>query len=168
MTGREALEDIRRTDAEVNALLAYRNSLLDMLLSGYDPSRERVQEQLGSKVERSALRWLEVTEEIDRKTDQLIDNKNLIIGIIEQMPDRRHRDILMRRYAECCSWEKVAELTMYTRQQVWRLHCEAVEEFGKVFEAYWVSSIPGSMLKYIEDTPRPHSFSKNKDVQQDI
>jgi DNA-directed RNA polymerase specialized sigma subunit len=133
MTGREALDDIRRTDAELNALLSYRNSLLDMLLCGYDPSRERVQETLGSKVERSALRWLEVTEEIDKKTDKLIDNKNLIIGIIEQMPDRRHRDILMRRYAECCSWEKVAELTMYTRQQVWRLHNDAVESFERCY-----------------------------------
>jgi DNA-directed RNA polymerase specialized sigma subunit len=133
MTGREALEDIRRTDAEVNALLNYRNSLLDMLLSGYDPSRERVQEQLGSKVERSALRWMEVTEEIDRKTDQLIDKRNLVLGIIERLPDRRHREILKRRYAECQSWDKVAELCMYSRQRVWQLHREAVEEFERVY-----------------------------------
>jgi DNA-directed RNA polymerase specialized sigma subunit len=133
MTGREALEDIRRTDAELNALLSYRNSLLDMLLCGYDPSRERVQETLGSKVERSALRWLEVTEEIDKKTDKLIGQKNFVLGVIELLPDRRHREILKRRYAECQSWEKVAELTMYTRQQVWRLHCEAVEAFERCY-----------------------------------
>jgi len=133
MTGKEALEDIRRTNAEVDALLAYRNSLLDRLIGGYDMTRPHVQEQMDSKVERSAIRWLEVTEDIDRKTDELIDKRNLILGYIERLEDRRYRDILMRRYAECQSWDKVAELCIYSRQRVWQLHREAVEAFEAVY-----------------------------------
>ena len=134
MTGREALEDIRRTNAEVDALLAYRNSLLDRLIGGYDMTREHVQEQVDSKVERSAIRWLEITEQIDKKTDELIDKRNELVRIIEQLGDRRYRDILMRRYAECQSWDKVAELTMYSRQRVWQLHREAVEAFEAAYK----------------------------------
>lgn len=134
MTGREALEDIRRTNAEVDALLAYRNSLLDRLIGGYDMTREHVQEQVDSKVERSAIRWLEITEQIDKKTDELIDKRDELIRIIDRLPDRRHREILKRRYAECQSWDKVAELCMYSRQRVWELHREAVEAFEAAYK----------------------------------
>ena len=134
MTGREALEDIRRTNAEVDALLAYRNSLLDRLIGGYDMTREHVQEQVDSKVERSAIRWLEITEQIDKKTDELIDKRDELIRIIDRLPDRRHREILKRRYAECQRWDKVAELCMYSRQRVWELHREAVEAFEAAYK----------------------------------
>ena len=133
MTGREALEDIRRTNAEVDALLAYRNSLLDRLIGGYDMTREHVQEQADSKVERSAIRWLEITEQIDKKTDELIDKRDELIRIIDRLPDRRHREILKRRYAECQPWEKVCELTTYSPRQAFRLHREALEAFDGIY-----------------------------------
>jgi DNA-directed RNA polymerase specialized sigma subunit len=133
MTGREALEDIRRTDSEIAALLDYRNSLLDRLLSGYDPSRTPVQEAMESKVERSALRWMELTEEIDKKTDQLIAKRDMVLYVIDNLKDRRHREILRRRYAECQPWDKVAELCMYSRHRVWELHKEAVEAFETIY-----------------------------------
>jgi hypothetical protein len=133
MTGREALEDIRRTNAEVDALLAYRNSLLDRLLSGYNMNRPHVQEQTESKTERSAIRWMEITEDIDKKTDELIDKRNELVRIIEQLGDRRYRDILMRRYAECQPWAKVCEVTTYSPRQAFRLHREALEAFDGIY-----------------------------------
>jgi DNA-directed RNA polymerase specialized sigma subunit len=133
MTGREALEDIRRTNAEVDALLAYRNSLLDRLIGGYDMTREHVQEQVDSKVERSAIRWLELTEQIDAKTDEFVAKRDRILGLISMLSDRRSREVLTRRYAESQDWDKVAELMRYSRQRIWQLHRKALEEFEQIY-----------------------------------
>ena len=56
--------------------------------------------------------------ELDEKIKALDKIRLEIFTAIQQLPDRRHRMVLLGRYYECLSWGEIATLMHYERRQV--------------------------------------------------
>ena len=70
--------------------------------------------------------------DIDRKVDELVEVKREIMSAIHQISDRRYRLVLMKRYLDYKTFEKIAVEMKYSYKQVCRFHGRALIEMGGV------------------------------------
>ena len=70
--------------------------------------------------------------ELNREWDELIDSRNKVKQVINQITDGQYRDVLNLRYINALPWEQIAVELGYSWRQVHRLHKKAIAEFEKM------------------------------------
>lgn len=134
MTAREYLERLRLADREINAMLDYRQTILDQAVSIKSiPDGVCVQTSTSSKVESAAVKLADYGDKINAQVDDLVNLKRAALGLIGQMGDGRHIMLLKYRYVCGWPWSKVAAMMCYDRSMVWRMHGTALQAFEHIF-----------------------------------
>lgn len=81
----------------------------------------------GDKYTNGVAKIIELEEEIDRRTDALVDKRREIERCIDATPDAAERRLLKLRYIDGMKWERIALEMSYTQRQVLRIHGNALE-----------------------------------------
>lgn len=92
----------------------------------------------GTKEQSPMERWvdkaIDLANDISGEVEALRAERRLICGIVEQMPNARHKQVLELRYFAPVTptWEQIAEQMGLDVRWVYRLHGEALLEYEKI------------------------------------
>ena len=95
------------------------------------PSNERVQSGHKNTTEDILIKYIDISDEIDRLTDELYDVKREILTVIKKVPNRFYRKIL---YWHCfCfkDWGWIAERTKMSKESIKKYHYIMAVETAK-------------------------------------
>ena len=136
MTAREYLERLRTINRDINAMLDYRQDIINLACRITSaPNLNKVQSNnQTSKVETAGVKLGDYGREIDAKVDELVNFKRDAEWLIEKLADSRMRVILRYRYINNWNWDKIAGDLHYDRTNVWRLHRYALLAFDYILQ----------------------------------
>ena len=132
MTTKQWLNRGRKIDQEIDKLIESRVTLMDRLTSitqNYDSDGAQ-----STKDPHKFDRLAEFSGEIDELTERLVKVKTEITAVINQLPDRRQRMVLMSYYIDGKTWEQTAVDLHYSWRQVMRIHGHALYEIERLIE----------------------------------
>ena len=135
MTTRQYLNQIRLLDVQINHRIKQADDIRAkaFLLSAVDTTKDKIQTSPSSDAGlRYVDRYVDMEREIDALIDKYIDTKNRIIGEIHALEDERFVRVLYYRYVEYLTYNDIAERMNYSKDYVFRLHREALQEFGRI------------------------------------
>ena len=135
MTTRQYLNQIRLLDVQINHRIKQADDIRAkaFLLSAVDTTKDKIQTSPSSDAGlRYVDRYVDMEREIDALIDKYIDIKNRIIGEIHALEDERFVRVLYYRYVEYLTYNDIAERMNYSKDYVFRLHREALQEFGRI------------------------------------
>ena len=119
-----------KIDREVAALEAAKQSVLNDLTRGTSQlAPDKVQTSKVNTSERMMLKYAELTAQIDRRIDALIDTKAEILAAINRVDDATLRALLVNRYVNLMRWEQVAISMNYNYPWTMELHRRALSAF---------------------------------------
>lgn len=90
--------------------------------------------QRSEVVEINLDKLAELERRWDQKFTEMTDTLVMIDDAIGSLEDSRHRIILRLRYLNGFEWERIAYSLGYSWRNTHRLHNEALDEIGKVFD----------------------------------
>jgi hypothetical protein len=133
MDAKTYLRQLTRMDKRIDALFERRNRYKDLATRRTTVYRDMPGggRRCASSCEEYVCKIVDLERELDRRIDEYVDLTREIEGLIANVPDDRHRDILTWRYVNGWSWERIAEAMHYDRVWIWRLHGRALAEFEK-------------------------------------
>mgnify|MGYP001940171862 FL=1 len=127
------LNQIRFTNQEIESRVSERNKLRQAItLKTSSFKEDKVQESGTTNFDDKYMKFLEVSEEINQKIDDLIDLKMKVSNEIDLLDKPEHRILLRLRYIDLNNFEEIAVKMHYDIRQVTRIHGDALQ----VFEAY--------------------------------
>ena len=130
MTGRVYLNQIRDTDLNIRCkereIFRIRQDI--MSLQAIDYSKDKV----------SGGQPITIADKIanlDVATDEIMKEwRERARFMINQIYSTKQRIVLVDRYINGCTWEKVAELIDCSRQNVHNLHKRAIKNFEEIYK----------------------------------
>lgn len=73
-------------------------------------------------------------EDCNRKTDKMVNLRREAIGLLSRLEDGKQRTLLQMRYLNRKSWKTIADLMVYSKQHIYRLHGQALANFDKILK----------------------------------
>lgn len=135
MTTKQYLNQIYRLDRMINNKLSeiYQLKTLACTISvtndGEKVKASISQDRLGDSV----AKIVDMEKETDKMIDELLELKKKIISQIENIEDTNYYYVLFLRYIKRDTFENIAKKMNYSKQQIWRIHNNALNEFEKQF-----------------------------------
>lgn len=133
MTAKDYLKDIRKLDLEIQTLqeqisLLRKNAegLRAMELS--DMPKGGKGKDLSDYVAEIADLQMVCVQHVS----ELIMKKQEAIERIMSIDGSELRNVLLLRYIQCLEWDEIADRLQYNLRTIFRLHGEALKEFGEV------------------------------------
>ena len=133
MTAKDYLKDIRKLDLEIQTLqeqisLLRKNAegLRAMELS--DMPKGGKGKDLSDYVAEIADLQMVCVQHVS----ELIMKKQEAIERIMSIDGSELRNVLLLRYIQCKEWDEIADMLQYNLRTIFRLHGEALKEFGDV------------------------------------
>ena len=129
------LQQISRLDRMINNKLSEISQLRELAMSvSAVKNEERVQNTPNfDKIGTAYCKIEEMEEKLDKLIDEYVDKKNLIISQIDGIENETYYEILLARYIEKKTFEKIADEMTYSFRNVTRLHGRALQEFEKKY-----------------------------------
>lgn len=133
MTAKDYLKDIRKLDLEIQTLQE-QISLLRKNAEGLRAMELSDMPKGGKGKDLSDY----VAEIADLQTvcvqhvSELIMKKQEAIERIMSIDGSELRNVLLLRYIQCKEWDEIADKLQYNLRTIFRLHGEALKEFGEV------------------------------------
>ena len=118
MTTKEWLMRAWRIDREIDLLIDARRRALERATSVTSVPRDVHVTGSQPRGIRPMDTYAALSEQIDRRVDELAQVKAEILAAIEQVQDGTLRQLLMERYIHCRTWEQVAVDMHYSYSQV--------------------------------------------------
>lgn len=138
MKAKEYLQQLQRLDTVINQKIkeACDLRLKARSIGGIDYSKEKVQTSSSGDAPFVKLigRIAELEAEINAEIDAFVDKKHKIINQIQVLKNRKHIEVLYKRYVEFKRFEVVAVEMGYTYQYTRELHGYALREFEKTYK----------------------------------
>lgn len=126
MTTKEWLMRAWRIDREIDLLMDARRRAFDRATSTTAPPRDvRVS---GGSSGNPMDSYAALSEQIDRRVEELARVKAEVLEAIEQIPNTTRRQLLIERYINCKTMEAIAVEMNYSWRQINRLHGRALQE----------------------------------------
>ena len=136
MTGREYLYLIRNTDLNIRCkereVFRLRQDI--MSLQAIDYSKDRVSGGKPITIADKVAELDAVTEELMKEWSKYLREREYARFLIEQLKSPKQRVVLIDRYINGCTWEKVAELVNCSRQNIHNLHKRAIRNFEEIYK----------------------------------
>lgn len=136
MTGREYLIQIRDTDLNIRCkereIFRLRQDI--MSLQAIDYSKERITGGQPITIADKVANLDAVTDEIMREWSTYFQERERARVMINQIHSTKQRTVLIDRYINCYTWEKVAELIGCSVQNIHNLHKRAIRNFEVIFK----------------------------------
>ena len=121
------LNRARGIDKEISALLDARDIALARCLSiTTHPQKAKVQGYQDQRGDAARIKYLTLEEKLDRLVDALCDVKSEILDVVGRVGDGTLRTLLIERYINLKTWERVAVDMGYSWKQMHRLHGKAL------------------------------------------
>ena len=136
MTGREYLIQIKDIDLNIRCkereIFRLRQDI--MSLQAIDYSKERISGGQPITIADKVANLDAVTDEIMREWSTYFQERERARFMINQIHSTKQRIVLIDRYINGCTWEKVAELVGCSRQNIHNLHKRAIENFDLIYK----------------------------------
>lgn len=95
--------------------------------------QESVQSGIGDPTAGIALKIVQLSEEISRDIERLIDLKAEARVLFKQLDDDlKYKSVMELRYLECMTWREVAQSLHFSYKHVFKLHGEALRRLYDV------------------------------------
>lgn len=129
---KDYLSQIRYINQEIESRIDERNQLRHSVMLKTSTSKpDKVQETGTMNFDDKYMKFIEVSEDINGKIDDLVELKMQVSNEIDLLDKPEHRIILRLRYVNLNTFEEVAVKTDYDIRQVHRLHGNALQDFEK-------------------------------------
>ena len=132
MESKDYLNQIKHVKSDIQSRVRERNELrsaVEMKTTSYNA--DKVQEGGAGRFDDKYMKYVEASESINKKIDELIDLKMQISNEIDMLEKSEHRIVLRMRYINLESFEKITVMLGYDMRHIHRLHGTALIEFGK-------------------------------------
>ena len=127
---RQQLQQIHRIDTQ----LKHKESQLQELelqltqAGGIQYDRERVQASpMPDRLSNDIIRLVELKEQVIKERVEYLQKKERVVNEIHSLEDPREMDILVKRYIEGKTWDRIADEMNYSIRRVHQLHRQALE-----------------------------------------
>lgn len=132
MTVKEFLQRGRNLHFEIIRLkLILEKKLEDATAKGVDYQKEHFGHSGENMQEDKYVEYSDFCILLDNRIKELEDYQEKMLQVINSYPDSYGRSLLLMRYVECLSWEKIAEEMSYEVRHVQRLHGKILIELEK-------------------------------------
>jgi len=125
----EYLNQVRQIDAQMRIIQAQIRNIVE--LSGLSYDKIPTQANGDSKVERLAMRRVELLDKYEKKQQELLKTKYQITDHILMLKGRYQQEILFKRYVELKRWERISREMSLSIRQVHYVHKEALHELSE-------------------------------------
>lgn len=129
----------RDLENEIKELKSARREAYELAIgSGAGGFDEKVQTSRGNLTERKILSYIEYSLEIDKRISYLSEYRQKMLMLINKVDNSKYRTLLISRYINCNTWEKIAEDMGYS--DVWvrrQLHSKALQEAEKYYKNFF-------------------------------
>ena len=122
----------RRIDREISQLLELQQHTRDRLTNITQTLTADIVS--GSHDPHRFDKLAELESDINTKIDELVEVKREIFHLIQQLPTRSHRLVLMSYYLDMRTWEQTAVNMNYSWRQTMRIHGQALIEVEKILQ----------------------------------
>ena len=122
----------RRIDREISQLLELQQHTRDRLTNITQTLTADIVS--GSHDPHRFDKLAELEGDINTKIDELVEVKREIFHLIQQLPTRSHRLVLMSYYLDMRTWEQTAVNMNYSWRQTMRIHGQALIEVEKILQ----------------------------------
>ena len=125
----EYLNRVRQIDAQMRIIQAQISNIVE--LSGLSYDKIPTQGNGDSKVEKLAMRRVELLEKYEQKRDELLKARYQITDTILTLRGRYQQEILFKRYVELKRWERISREMALSLRQVHYVHKEALHDLSE-------------------------------------
>lgn len=133
MTAKQFLNRARRIDREISQLIELKQHTRDRLTNITQTLAADIVS--GSPDPHKFDKLAELENDINDKIDELVEVKREIFLVIQQVPSRTHRLVLMSYYLDMNTWEQTAVNMNYSWRQTMRIHGLALVEVEKLLQS---------------------------------
>ena len=136
------MSEIRRLDTVIDAKLAERDALYEMLLHITPTLKQDVVSSGGfqqDKMSNAIAKIVDLDKELNDKIDRLVDHKREADMLMEEVSKRNllHYKILVKRYIEDKTWAQIASEMGYSDTEgAKKLHGRALQTFDQILKAH--------------------------------
>ena len=132
---KEWLLRAREIDKEIALLQKTQQQAYDRIISTTAPLRDTPVS--GGNSNRPFDHYIEFDQLINQKMDELYSVKKEILTVIMHVDRRELRQLLIDRYVNCCTWERIAASMNYSYIHVVKnLHPAALKAVKEYIEVY--------------------------------
>lgn len=136
MTAKDYLSRAYHIDREIDMLIRERQRAFDRVCSTVgDAAGDRVQTSKKNNQEDWSVAYIDYTRRIDDRTDDLWTVKGEIFDAINRVENNTYRQLLICRYIEFMTWERVAVALDITFQWAHVLHKRALKCMDKIINS---------------------------------
>lgn len=131
---KEFLGQIKRIESEIESKMADIEHWKSVALSITPQSDgERVQSSSDKqKMANAVIRYVDLERECDALIDSLVDKRQEIISIIEQLDNDLEYNVISKHYVQFKSFVAIAEETHYSYAYILEVHKNGIEKISKL------------------------------------
>ena len=127
---KDYLNQIRFINQEIQSRIEERNELREAVaIKSPKITADKVQESGNLNYDDKYMKFIEASEVINEKIDEMINLKMQISNEIDRLEKPEHRLILRLRYINLKSYEEISVAMCYDIRQIHRMHGSALQEF---------------------------------------
>ncbi|KOA21163.1 hypothetical protein CLHOM_02930 [Clostridium homopropionicum DSM 5847] len=137
MTAKEYLRQLSRTEAFINAKKQRAEALRRLAETSSSPvmnGMPRNPNGGGSTMAEAICKAIMIESEIKEDEIALQERKVFLLELIGKIENTEHQTVLIKRYFEKLSWDRIAECMFYSTRWIYKLHGQALEDLEGVFK----------------------------------
>ena len=128
----------RELQSEVEQLKIAKREALQLACGiSVDYAGVKVQTSSDNGTETRFAAYSEYSRLLDEKVEELIVYRAKMLEMIRRVENSTYRALLIARYINCKTWEKIADELCYGVRQTHRLHGAALQKFENVIECHY-------------------------------
>ena len=125
----EYLNQVRLIDEQMRIIQSQISNIVE--LSGLSYDKVPSVSNGDSKVEKLAMRRLELLEKYEKKRDELLRMRYQVTDMILTLKGQYQQEILFKRYVELKRWKRVAREMALSERMVFNVHREALQSISE-------------------------------------
>ena len=135
MTVKEYLSCVKLKQEEITETEEYIERLRTTLgIAGIDYERDKIQTSVnGDKLGDTFVKIFEAEENLKRMKENFVIFRVRVMNMIQQVPEKKHREILNLVYLDYLKLKQVADVVGYSYDYIRELHTEALNSFSEIF-----------------------------------
>ena len=124
---RDMLNIGRKLNREIIQLRIAKEKAFNLACSTVsDIGNEKVQTSSENSTERKFVEYSDYSAALDKRLRELLRYRKSMLDMIYRVNNTTYRTLLIARYINCMSWEKVAETMNYDVSWIHRMHHNAL------------------------------------------
>ena len=128
-SAQEYLNQVRLIDEQMRIIQSQISNIVE--LSGLSYDKVPSVSNGDSKVEKLAMRRLELLEKYEKKRDELLRMRYKVTDMILTLKGQYQQEILFKRYVELKRWKRVAREMALSERMVFNVHREALQSISE-------------------------------------